>query len=189
MLVAIPCASKAFYFIFLISCYPSSLCFGPLVTSMHLGLYQRVPIISFMHVYACFLASMLYLHVFLSRSRLFHALCPLWACACRSSGPLACMVASTPLMACWMWPLVQRISMMLVCLIHIFLHSVWWCYACLACFVPPVWLSLLLYIFARLPTNSCMSLFKPTFVLLDTPILFDNMFVCPHLAPFNSLSF
>ena len=29
---------------------------------------------------------------------------------------------------------------------------------------------------------------KPTFVLLECPILFDNMFVCPHLASFPSLS-
>ena len=37
-----------------------------------------------MHVYVCFLASMLYVHVCLFRSRLCHALCLLWACACRS---------------------------------------------------------------------------------------------------------
>ena len=58
----------------------------------------------------------------------------------------------------WVWPLMRHISVMLVCLIHTFLHSMWWCYACLANFVPPVWLSLLLCIFARLPTCSCMSL-------------------------------
>ena len=57
----------------------------------------------------------------------------------------------------WMWSLVRHISVMLVHLIHTFLHFVWWCYAFLSCFVPPVWLSLLLCIFARLPTCSCMS--------------------------------
>ena len=34
-----------------------------------------------LHVYVCLLASILYLHVSLSRSRLCHALCPLWVCA------------------------------------------------------------------------------------------------------------
>ena len=30
---------------------------------------------------------------------------------------------------------------------------------------------------------------KPTFVLLGHHLLFDNMFVCSHLAPFDSLTF
>ena len=42
-------------------------------TSIHLGLYQKVWIISFMCVYIGFLAFMLYIHVCLSRSRLCHA--------------------------------------------------------------------------------------------------------------------
>ena len=45
-----------------------------------------------LHVYICLLASMLYLHVSLSRYRLCHAWCPLWACAC--------VVASVPLRVC-----------------------------------------------------------------------------------------
>ena len=57
----------------------------------------------------------------------------------------------------WMWLLVRHNSVMLVRLIHTFLCSVRWCYAYLACFVPLVWLSLLLCIFAHLPTYSCMS--------------------------------
>ena len=123
--------------------------------------------------------------------------------------------------------------MMLVCLVLTFLYSV----QCYACFVPLVWLSLLLCIFAHLPTYSCMSPcllvssrliptilcgFTPIFdtrdpeshigSLLDgtcvvhTPIswnyghpiqtyicsprialLFDSMFVCPHLALFDSV--
>ena len=41
-----------------------------------------------------------YLHVCPSRSRLCHTLCPLWACAYRSLGPLTYMVASITLVVC-----------------------------------------------------------------------------------------
>ena len=58
----------------------------------------------------------------------------------------------------WMWQLVRHISVILVCLLHTVLCSVRCRYACLACFVPPIWLSLLHCIFARLPTSACMSL-------------------------------
>ena len=51
-----------------------------------------------MHVYVCLLASMLYIHVCLSRSRLCHALWPSWVCVCWSLRPLAFVVASVPLM-------------------------------------------------------------------------------------------
>ena len=64
---------------------------------MHLDLYQRVWIVSFIHV--CLLATMLYLHVCLSIFRLCHALCAPWVCACRSLRPLTCVVASVPLVA------------------------------------------------------------------------------------------
>ena len=47
----------------------------------------------------------------------------------------------------------SHIFMMLVCLVLTFLYSM----QCYACFVPLVWLSLLLCIFAHLPTYSCMS--------------------------------
>ena len=67
---------------------------------MHLGLYQRVWIFSFMHAYVCLLASMLYLHVCLCRSRLCLALCPSWVCAYQYLGPLAYVVASIVLMVC-----------------------------------------------------------------------------------------
>ena len=104
-------------------------------------------------------------------------------------------------------------SMVLVCLLYTFLHSMQCWYACHACFKPPVWISLLLCLFARLPTCSCMSLCvvrtqsngtmdtwsKPTFFLLGHPLLFDNMFVCsficvacfvcPRLAFFGSMFF
>ena len=36
----------------------------------------------------------------MSRSRLYHALCHSWAYACRSLGPLSCVVAFVPLVAC-----------------------------------------------------------------------------------------
>ena len=103
--------------------------------------------------------------------------------------------------------------MVLVCLIHTFLYSVRCWYACLSCFVLPVWLSSLLCIFACLPTCSFMSLCslmlsilqsngimdtrsKPTFIRLGHPLLFDNMPVCPfHMLstlcfpPFGSLCY
>ena len=69
-------------------------------TLVRLGLYQRVWIISFMHVYVCLLASILYVNVCLSRSRPCQALHPSWACACWSLGPIAYVVASIPPRAC-----------------------------------------------------------------------------------------
>ena len=82
------------------------------------------------------------------------------------------------------------------------LHSVRCWYACLACFAPLIWLSLLLCIFARLPTCSCISLCVVHILiqwnyehLIQTYIcpprslsLFDNMFVCPCLASFPGFS-
>ena len=65
-------------------------------TPIHLSLYQRIWIISFMHVYVCLLASILYIHVYLSRYRFCHALCPPWACAYQSLGPLAYVITSIP---------------------------------------------------------------------------------------------
>ena len=50
-----------------------------------------------LHIYVCLLASMLYLHVSLSRSRLCHALCPPWAWACvvTSVPPRVCLDVTT----------------------------------------------------------------------------------------------
>ena len=112
-----------------------------------------------------------------------------------------------------MWLPVRYTSMVSVCQIHTFLHPMWCWYACLACFVPPIWLSLLLcFLVARLPTCSCMSLCvvhtsiqwvmhtrsKPAFFLLGHYlfVLKTRFFaslcashVClPHLASFPSLS-
>ena len=93
-----------------------------------------------LHVNVFLIASMLYLHVSLSRSRLCHALCPSWACAR--------VVTSIP----------PKICLDVGVLVLHLLHFVRCWYACLACFAPLIWLSLLLCIFARLPTCSCISL-------------------------------
>ena len=55
---------------------------------------------NFLYAYVCLLASMLYIHVCLSRYKLSHTLCTPWACTCRSLGPLACVVAFVLLVAC-----------------------------------------------------------------------------------------
>ena len=101
MLVAMPYASKAFLSL-VISFF---LCFGPFgrvqiqilwtrPTSIHLGLYQRVWIISFTCVYVCLLASMLYIRVCLSRSRLCHDFVPFVGLCLSVYGSLAYVVAS-----------------------------------------------------------------------------------------------
>ena len=92
-----------------ISCYAFFLCFGPQVgcrsrsygLGLHpygLGLHQRVWIISFMHVFACLLLCFRSMFVWLDLGSRY-ALCPPWACACWSLGPLARVVASVPLVA------------------------------------------------------------------------------------------
>ena len=109
-----------------------------------------------MHVYACqylcFISMFAYLDLGFAMLFTLHrlVLVGLW-------GHMLLWLHPSHLWPIWMWPFMRHISLMLVCLIHTFLHSMRWCYACLVCFVPPVWLSLLLYIFARFPTYSCMS--------------------------------
>ena len=92
----------------------------------------------------------------------------------------------------WVSPLVRNTFVVLVCLIHAFLHFMRCWYAHLACFAPPISLSLLLCIFhdcLHVYALVCMSSIlqsngtivawsKPTFVLLRHPLLLDNMFVC-----------
>ena len=80
----------------------------------------------------------------------------------------------------WMWPLVRYTSVVSVYLLYTFVRSVrcWF-----ACFVPPIWLSLLPCIFARLPTCSCMSL-----CVVHTPIqwnygYFIQTYICPPRTP------
>ena len=71
-----------------------------------------------LHAYVCLLASMLYLHDFLSRSRHCHALCLPQACSCRSLGPHACVVASIPLVAYLDVTTCEYTSVVLVYLMH-----------------------------------------------------------------------
>ena len=86
--------------------------------------------------------------------------------------PLLCLV--------WVWPFVRHISVMLVCLIHTFLYFV---RCCCACFVPLVWHSLLLCIFARLLRCSCISLY-----VIHIPISWNyghsiQTYICPPRTP------
>ena len=126
---------------------------------------------------------MLYLHVWLFRSRLCHALCPPWVCIVVLWGHLLVWLHLSLLWFVWMWPLMRYIFVMLVCLIHTFLHFVRCWYACLACFMPSVWLSLLLCVFAHLPTCSYMSVF-----IVRTPISWSyghpiQTYICPTRTP------
>jgi len=139
---------------------------------------------------------MLCIHVCLSRSRLCHAFCPLWACAYWFLGPLACVVASIPLMACldattcenksqWCRFLIHTLSpframLWLPCLLYAthlaffaFLHFLH------ACLEVHAWVcvSSMLQSHGTMDTRS-----KPTFVLLRHPLLFNNIFVCPPLV-------
>ena len=105
----------------------------------------------------CLLASLLYIHVCLFRSRLCHALCPPWVCACWSLRPLAYVVAAVLFVAYLSVTTCENTSPWCrFAWCTPFLCSMR-CYACLACFVPPFWLFLLLCIFARLSICSCMS--------------------------------
>ena len=102
----------------------------------------------------------------------------------------------------WMLPFVRRTFVVFVCLIHTFLCSAWCLYGWLAFFVPPVWLFVLLCIFVRLPTCSCMSLcviHSPiswnygysiqTYISPSrTPSFVDNMLIWPRLTSFATLS-
>ena len=161
-----------------------------------------------MSMFAC-LPLLLYLQVGMSRSRLCHTLCPLWVCAYRSLGPLAFMVTTIPTMACLDVTTCET-HPRVADLLDAYPFSAPSDVVCHACFVPPVWLSMLLcFPFAHLPTCSCMSLCllvlsifqskgtmdsrsKPTFFLLGHPLLLDNMlvfsficlacFVCPCLV-------
>ena len=114
-----------------------------------------------MHAYVFLHASMLYLNVCLSIFRLCHALCAPWVCACRSLRPLTCVVASVPLVVC-LDVTTREIHLCDVGVLDTHFSSL---HACLACFVPPAWLSLLLCIFACLRTCSCTSL-----CVVHTPI-------------------
>ena len=140
---------------------------------------------------------MLYVHACLSRSRLCHDLCLPWA--------YSCVVTFIPLVAYWGVTTCETHPRD-ASLLDAYPISTPCDVACHSCFVPPVWLSLLLCIlFAHLPTCLYTSLCfllssilesngtmdtqsKPTFVLLGYPLLFYNKLACPHLASFASLS-
>ena len=123
-------------------------------TSVHLGLHQK-GLDHFLYTCVCLLASMLYIRVCRPRSKFCHALCPSWAWACWSLGPLACMVASVPLVA-YLDVTACEIHLSDVGLLNAYLPSLhaMICIPCLLC--APVWLYLFLCIFARFPTCSCM---------------------------------
>ena len=160
---------------------------------MHLGLYQRVWIFSFMHAYVCLLASMLYLHVCLCRSRLCLALCPSWVCAYQYLGPLAYVVASIVLMVCldvttWeihhcgvslldAFPFSAPCDVILVLLALCHLFGFHCFFASLhACLHVHAWV----YISSILQSNGTIDTrSKPTFVLLGHLFLFDNMLFAP----------
>ena len=90
--------------------------------------------------------------------------------------------------------------MVSVCLLYTLLLPVRCWYACLAYFASPIWLFLLLCTLAYMfmhksvccPYSNPMELWtldpKLHLSSWDTPLLFDNMFVCPCLASFPNLS-
>ena len=141
----------------------------------------------------------------MSRSRLYHALCPLWACACQSLGPFACVATSIPPRACLDVTTCEihlcgigvpdthlsPLRAMLICLPYLF------CATHLAFFASS---HICFLVSSILQSNGSMDTWtKPIFVLLGHPLLFDNMlvcpficlacFVCPHLALFISMFF
>ena len=81
-----------------------------------------------MHVCVCLFASMLYVHVSLSRSRLCHALCHPWACAC--------VITSIPPRICLdVTPCEIHLCGVVVLYIHLSpLRAMLLCLSCLLCF-------------------------------------------------------
>ena len=149
---------------------------------------------SFPFAWQCLLAYTLYIHVCLSRLG-FAMLCTLHGLMLVGLwGHLLMWLHLSLLWIVWMLPFMGYTSMVLACLIYTFLCSVRCCYACLACFVPPIWLFFAslhacLHVYAWVCVSSILqsngtmdTQFKPTFVLLGHPLLFDNMFVCPCLT-------
>ena len=137
----------------------------------------------FLYACLCLLASMLY-SMFAYLDLGFAMLFALrWLVLVGLWGHLLMWLHLSLLWLVWMWPLVSHISVILVCLTHTVLCSVQCWYACLACFVPPVWLSLLLCIFTSLPTCSSMSL-----CVVHTPISWNHghsiqTYICPPRTP------
>ena len=98
MLVAMPCApfdiSLSCFLVLPVGCRYSSHGLG-----LHPHTYTYIKGFGSitLHVYVCLLASMIYLHISLSRSKFYHSLCPLWACACvvTSILPRVCLDVTT----------------------------------------------------------------------------------------------
>ena len=139
---------------------------------------------------------MLYIHVYLSRSRLCHNLCPLWACACQSLRPFAYVVTFVPLVdflgvtTCeihllgfglldvYYFSTLCDVTLSLLALCHPF--GLLCFFASLhACLYVHAWVCVL-PILQSIRIMDTWS--ESTFVLLGHPLLFDNIFVCPHLA-------
>ena len=97
----------------------------------------------------------------------------------------------------WVLPLMRYTSVVSVCLMHTIspLHVMLLCLSCLLCATRLAFLCFFtslhtcLHVHAWVCVSSILrsngtmnTRFKPTFVLLGHPLLFDNMFVCPRLA-------
>ena len=97
----------------------------------------------------------------MSRSRLYHAFYPLWACACRSLRPPACVVAFIPFVAC-LGVTTCETHLHDVGVLDTHLSLLRAMMLCLPCLLYATRLAFfLLCIFARLLTCSCMSLCLP----------------------------
>jgi len=158
----------------------------------------------FLYVCVFLLASILYIHICLYRSRLCHAFFPPWACSCRSFGLLACVVAFVPLVAC-LDVTTYEMHLCDVGVLDTHLSPLCVMMLCLPCQLCAIHLafffSLHFYTLAYMfmhesvchPHSNLTELWTSNpnlhFVLLGYPLLFDNMFVCPRLALFDSLSF
>ena len=116
---------------------------------------------------------MLYVHACLSRSRLCHDLCLPWA--------YSCVVTFIPLVAYWGVTTCETHPRD-ASLLDAYPFSALFNVACHACFMPPVWLSLLICIlFACLPTCSCISLclLMSSSLILTISCGFTPVFVTP----------
>ena len=180
MLFAVPCASKDLLSLLCLS----FLRFGPYWWGVDLDPMVQDYIHTPWHIskgldhflYACLCLLLCFMSMLASLDLGF-------AMLCAPRGLVLVWLHPSLLRFAWMQPLVRYMSLVLVCLIHTFLLSVRCLYACLDCFVPPVWLSLLHCIFARLPTCSCISLY-----LIHTPIQWNcghsiQTYICPPRTP------
>ena len=139
-----------------------------------------------MHVVVCLLASMLYLLVSLSRSRLCHAWCPPWVCAC--------VVTSVPPRVC-LDVTICDIHFYGISVLAIHLSSLRATLICLLCATLLAFLVSMLSLHACLHVHAwvCVSFIlqsngamdirsKPTFVLLGHPFClitcFFTLFMC-----------